>query len=169
MVYLGKDPEIGRVVAIKTMTLSEEFEGDALDDAPERFFREAETAGRLQHQNIGTIFMPAKRMTWPTSLKTGTCCRFPGCCRLSRASPKPWLMRTSSTWCTGTSSLPTSCMTLKLIASRYANLALPELPIRVKPRPDWRSVRRVLCPRNSSQGKRSMVAPTFIHWASCCF
>ena len=56
VVYLGKDPKIGRVVAIKTMALSQEFEGDELTDARERFFREAETAGRLQHQNIVTIF-----------------------------------------------------------------------------------------------------------------
>ncbi len=56
VVYLGKDPKIGRVVAIKTMALSQEFEGEELTDARERFFREAETAGRLQHQNIVTIF-----------------------------------------------------------------------------------------------------------------
>ncbi len=56
VVYLGKDPKIGRVVAIKTMALSQEFAGDELVDARERFFREAETAGRLQHQNIVTIF-----------------------------------------------------------------------------------------------------------------
>src|SRR6185369_14713451 len=56
VVYLGKDPKIGRVVAIKTMALSEEFEGEELTDVRERFFREAETAGRLQHQNIVTIF-----------------------------------------------------------------------------------------------------------------
>lgn len=56
IVYQGKDPKIGRIVAIKTMALSEEFSGDDLVDARERFFREAETAGRLQHQNIVTIF-----------------------------------------------------------------------------------------------------------------
>ncbi len=56
VVYLGKDPKIGRVVAIKTMALSQEFSGEDLVDARERFFREAETAGRLQHQNIVTIF-----------------------------------------------------------------------------------------------------------------
>ena len=38
------------------MALSQEFEGEELTDARERFFREAETAGRLQHQNIVTIF-----------------------------------------------------------------------------------------------------------------
>jgi len=56
IVYLGKDPKIGRVVAIKTLALSQEFSGDELADARARFFREAETAGRLQHQNIVTIF-----------------------------------------------------------------------------------------------------------------
>jgi serine/threonine-protein kinase len=38
------------------MALSQEFAGEELTDARERFFREAETAGRLQHQNIVTIF-----------------------------------------------------------------------------------------------------------------
>jgi eukaryotic-like serine/threonine-protein kinase len=56
VVYLGKDPKIGRVVAIKTMALSQEFDGDELTDAVERFFREAQSAGKLQHQNIVTIF-----------------------------------------------------------------------------------------------------------------
>jgi serine/threonine-protein kinase len=56
IVYLGKDPNIGRSVAIKTMALGDEFEGAELVEARERFFREAETAGRLQHQNIVTIF-----------------------------------------------------------------------------------------------------------------
>jgi serine/threonine-protein kinase len=56
VVYLGKDPKIGRVVAIKTMALSQEFEADELAEVKERFFREAETAGRLSHPNIVTIF-----------------------------------------------------------------------------------------------------------------
>ncbi|MFM7332115.1 MAG: CHASE2 domain-containing serine/threonine-protein kinase [Brachymonas sp.] len=56
VVYQGKDPKIGRVVAIKTMALSQEFEGDELQDARERFFRKAETAGRLRHPNIVTIY-----------------------------------------------------------------------------------------------------------------
>jgi len=56
VVYLGKDPKIGRVVAIKTLALGEEFEGEALVDARARFFREAETAGRLQHPYIVAIF-----------------------------------------------------------------------------------------------------------------
>jgi CHASE2 domain-containing sensor protein/predicted Ser/Thr protein kinase len=56
VVYQGRDPKIGRVVAIKTLALGAEFEGQELQDARERFFREAETAGRLQHPHIVTIF-----------------------------------------------------------------------------------------------------------------
>jgi len=56
VVYMGKDPKIGRVVAIKTMALSQEFEADELAEVKERFFREAETAGRLSHPNIVTIY-----------------------------------------------------------------------------------------------------------------
>ena len=56
VVYLGRDPKIGRVVAIKTIALSQEFEADELAEVKARFFREAETAGRLNHPNIVTIF-----------------------------------------------------------------------------------------------------------------
>ena len=56
VVYFGKDPKIGRVVAIKTMALAQEFEGDELKEVKERFFREAETAGRLNHPNIVSIY-----------------------------------------------------------------------------------------------------------------
>jgi serine/threonine-protein kinase len=56
VVYQGKDPKIGRIVAIKTMALAQEFEPDELADVKARFFREAETAGRLNHPNIVTIF-----------------------------------------------------------------------------------------------------------------
>jgi serine/threonine-protein kinase len=56
VVYLGRDPKINRVVAIKTMALAQNFEEDEIDEVKERFFREAETAGRLNHPNIVTIF-----------------------------------------------------------------------------------------------------------------
>jgi len=56
VVYLGKDPKIGRMVAIKTMALSQEFEPGELEDVKSRFFREAETAGRLSHPNIVAIY-----------------------------------------------------------------------------------------------------------------
>lgn len=56
IVYLGKDPQIGRVVAIKTMSLLQEFEAESVGQVTERFFREAETAGKLRHPNIVTVY-----------------------------------------------------------------------------------------------------------------
>ena len=56
VVYGGRDPKINRVVAIKTMALAQEFDADELEDVKARFFREAETAGRLTHPNIVTIY-----------------------------------------------------------------------------------------------------------------
>lgn len=56
VVYLGKDPTIQRFVAIKTMQLDAIDEVDKLQDVKARFFREAESTGRLSHPNIVTIF-----------------------------------------------------------------------------------------------------------------
>src|SRR2546421_8833355 len=56
VVYLGKDPKIGREVAIKTMALAQQFEPEELAEVKERFFREAETAGRLSHPHIVTVY-----------------------------------------------------------------------------------------------------------------
>ncbi|KAB2920426.1 MAG: CHASE2 domain-containing protein [Dechloromonas sp.] len=56
VVYLGRDPKINRVVAIKTMALAQEFDAEELEDVKQRFFREAETAGRLSHPNIVTMY-----------------------------------------------------------------------------------------------------------------
>ena len=55
MVYLAIDPDIERPVAIKTLALSHEFQGKELDEARERFRREAAAAGRLEHPNIVTV------------------------------------------------------------------------------------------------------------------
>lgn len=55
VVYLGRDPTIHRSVAIKTIRL-DEVESDQLAEVKERFFREAESAGRLSHPNIVTIY-----------------------------------------------------------------------------------------------------------------
>lgn len=55
-VYLGRDPQLGRPVAIKTMALSRGFAREQIGEARERFFREAETAGRLHHPDIVTVF-----------------------------------------------------------------------------------------------------------------
>jgi serine/threonine-protein kinase len=54
-VFLGKDPKINRFVAIKTLSL-DEVDASRLTEVRERFFREAESAGRLNHPNIVTIY-----------------------------------------------------------------------------------------------------------------
>ncbi len=55
VVYLGKDPKINRMVAIKTVRF-EDVDQDLLDETKKRFFREAEAAGTLNHPNIVTIY-----------------------------------------------------------------------------------------------------------------
>jgi predicted Ser/Thr protein kinase len=56
IVYLGRDTAINRMVAIKAIPLASEFNDAELVEARSRFFREAETAGRLNHPNIVTIY-----------------------------------------------------------------------------------------------------------------
>jgi serine/threonine-protein kinase len=55
VVYKARDPKINRVVAVKTISLA----GQPVDEEQEyreRFYREAEAAGRLSHPGIVTIF-----------------------------------------------------------------------------------------------------------------
>ena len=56
VVYKGRDPEIGRMVAIKTLKTL--FLGDdpAGNEALQRFRQESRSAGKLHHKNIVTIF-----------------------------------------------------------------------------------------------------------------
>lgn len=56
VVYLGSDQKINRTVAIKTLNFANEFSGSVQQDVIRRFFREAETAGQLNHPNIVTIY-----------------------------------------------------------------------------------------------------------------
>ena len=56
IVYLAKDPVIGRMVAIKTIRASSVGDDDSESrEFRERFVREAQTAGILSHPNIVTI------------------------------------------------------------------------------------------------------------------
>ena len=55
-VYLAKDPRINRPVALKAIPIEKEFEDEELREARLRFYREAESAGRLAHPNIITVF-----------------------------------------------------------------------------------------------------------------
>lgn len=54
-VYLGVDPKISRRVAIKTLSYKM-FTPSELNEVKQRFFREAEAAGRLSHPHIVTVF-----------------------------------------------------------------------------------------------------------------
>jgi serine/threonine protein kinase len=55
IVYKARDPKINRVVAVKTISLAGQPPQEELEYR-ERFFREAEAAGRLSHPGIVTIF-----------------------------------------------------------------------------------------------------------------
>ena len=55
IVYKARDPKINRVVAVKTISLAGQPPEEELEYR-ERFFREAEAAGRLSHPGIVTIF-----------------------------------------------------------------------------------------------------------------
>jgi eukaryotic-like serine/threonine-protein kinase len=53
IVYKAKDPIIGRMVAVKTISTTQDL-GD--EELQQRFQMEAQSAGRLQHPNIATIY-----------------------------------------------------------------------------------------------------------------
>jgi len=55
-VYKALDPKINRMLAVKTIRLSDEFEEDIIQEIKKRFSREAEIAGKLSHPAIGTIY-----------------------------------------------------------------------------------------------------------------
>ena len=60
VVYEGKDPNIGRRVAIKTARREVVEASGMADEMMERFLREAQAAGALSHPNIITIYDAAE-------------------------------------------------------------------------------------------------------------
>jgi serine/threonine protein kinase len=56
IVYRAQDPAIGRVIAIKTIRLTDLTDADERARLRERLFREAQSAGSLSHPNIVTIY-----------------------------------------------------------------------------------------------------------------
>lgn len=56
LVYKAVDPKINRLLAIKTIRFSDEFDEDVIQEIKERFFREAEIAGKLSHPSIVTVY-----------------------------------------------------------------------------------------------------------------
>jgi serine/threonine protein kinase len=55
VVYKAQDPRINRLVAIKTIRFSDDFEEKQAKEVKERFFKEAELAGKLSHPSIISI------------------------------------------------------------------------------------------------------------------
>ena len=56
IVYKARDPKINRLLAIKTIRFSDEFEAEKIRDIKERFMREAEIAGKLAHPAIVAVY-----------------------------------------------------------------------------------------------------------------
>jgi len=56
IVYEGRDPDIGRKVAIKTIRFDVINRKAEQEEAQKRFMREAQSAGNLSHPNIVTIY-----------------------------------------------------------------------------------------------------------------
>ena len=55
VVYLAKDPVIGRLVALKTIRISGQTDEDEAKEFQQRFVREAQAAGILNHPSIVTV------------------------------------------------------------------------------------------------------------------
>ena len=55
IVYLAKDPLIGRLVALKTIRVADTADDDEAREFQERFIREAQAAGSLSHPSIVTV------------------------------------------------------------------------------------------------------------------
>ncbi|MDY6881761.1 MAG: serine/threonine-protein kinase [Thermodesulfobacteriota bacterium] len=56
VLYKARDPKINREIAIKTIRFSDDFDEKQVIDVKERFFKEAELAGKLSHPSIISIF-----------------------------------------------------------------------------------------------------------------
>jgi serine/threonine-protein kinase len=55
-VFKVKDPRIGRVAALKTIRVDVDLSPQQVIEMRQRFYREAQTAGKLTHPNIVTIY-----------------------------------------------------------------------------------------------------------------
>lgn len=56
IVYKARDPKLNRMLAIKTIRFSDEFETEKIREIKERFMREAEIAGKLAHPSIVAVY-----------------------------------------------------------------------------------------------------------------
>ena len=56
IVYLARDPQIERTLALKTVRFDGPSQSFSVSEAKARFLKEAKISGRLQHPNIVTVF-----------------------------------------------------------------------------------------------------------------
>ncbi|MEJ2422200.1 MAG: serine/threonine-protein kinase [Acidobacteriota bacterium] len=63
VVYVGRDPTINRLVALKTIYVPKGLDGDKVVEFQERFLREAQAAGQLSSPAVVTIY-EADDGTW---------------------------------------------------------------------------------------------------------
>ncbi len=56
IVYKARDPKIDRLLAIKTIRFSDEFEETRLNEIKDRFYREARISGQLSHPSIVAVY-----------------------------------------------------------------------------------------------------------------
>jgi len=56
IVYKARDPQLQRMVAIKTIRFADDFEERKVKEIKARFLREAEIAGKLSHPSIVSIY-----------------------------------------------------------------------------------------------------------------
>ena len=56
VVYLARDPQIERELALKTIRFDDAEKSFSADEAKARFLKEARISGRLQHPHIVTVF-----------------------------------------------------------------------------------------------------------------
>jgi len=180
LVYLGKDPTIQRFVAIKTIRLDHIDNDDKLEEIKARFFREAESTGRLSHPNIVTIYDAGKENDLgyiAMELVEGT--------PLSQWARKPNLMPLHEvllTTATVADALdyahqqgvihrdikPANVMItndgiVKVMDFGIAKMASAPRPKRIL---SW--ARRRICHRNKSPARKWTVGRTSFHSESCC-
>ena len=144
VVFQAEDTVLKRLVAIKAILPGL----NSSQRARERFLREAQSAAKLQHDNVATVYDVAEANGVPflaMELLKGegldarlqcarTCCPSPTCCASGRRRPKVSPLRTSSAWSTATSNPPISSWSRRRGASRSSTLAW---------RAPWRAIRRL--------------------------
>ncbi len=88
VVYLARDPLIGRLVALKTFRIGYSIRDQEMEQFRIRFMREAQSAGILSHPNIVTIHDVVEQTEdgWPSS--PWSTCGGPTSRRCSRATSR---------------------------------------------------------------------------------